>query len=88
MQQLYDTLSQRFSLGEFTRQRADLAFITVEAVRLHALLRHLRDQEGFTHLVLLTAVGLAGRRAISAHLPAEQSQQVSGFGLAGIDCPR
>lgn len=56
MQQLYDTLSQRFPLGEFTRQRADLAFITVEAVRLHALLRHLRDQEGFTHLVLLTAV--------------------------------
>ena len=56
MQQLYDTLTQRFSLGEFTRQRADLSFITVEAVRLHALLRHLRDQEGFTHLVLLTAV--------------------------------
>lgn len=56
MQALYDTLKPRFLLGEFTRQRDDLAFITVEAVRLHALLRHLRDQEGFTHLVLLTAV--------------------------------
>ena len=56
MQALYDTLKQRFPLGELTVQRDNLAFITVEAVRLYPLLRHLRDHEGFSHLVLLTAV--------------------------------
>ena len=56
MQALYDTLKQRFPLGELTVQRDDLAFITVEAVRLYPLLRYLRDHEGFSHLVLLTAV--------------------------------
>ncbi|EIJ33204.1 NADH dehydrogenase (ubiquinone) 30 kDa subunit [Thiothrix nivea DSM 5205] len=56
MQALYDTLKQRFPLGELTVQRGNLAFITVEAVRLYPLLRYLRDHEGFSHLVLLTAV--------------------------------
>lgn len=56
MQALYDTLKQRFPLGELTVQRDNLAFITVEAVRLYPLLRYLRDHEGFGHLVLLTAV--------------------------------
>ncbi|WP_424565632.1 NADH-quinone oxidoreductase subunit C [Thiothrix litoralis] len=56
MQALYDTLKQRFPLGEFTAQRDNLAFITLEAVRLYPLLRYLRDHEGFSHLVLLTAV--------------------------------
>ena len=37
-------------------QRHDLAFITVPQDQLHSLLRHLRDREGYTHLVLLTAV--------------------------------
>lgn len=56
MQALYDTLKQRFVLGEFTQQRDDLAFLSVDAIRLYAVLRYLRDHEGFTHLVLLTAV--------------------------------
>jgi NADH-quinone oxidoreductase subunit C len=56
MQALYDTLKQRFPLGEFTPQRDDLGFITLAADQLPTLLRHLRDREGFTHLVLLTAV--------------------------------
>ncbi|MEB4591715.1 NADH-quinone oxidoreductase subunit C [Candidatus Thiothrix sp. Deng01] len=56
MQALYDTLKQRFALGEFTQQRDDLAFLSVDAIRLYAVLRYLRDHEGFTHLVLLTAV--------------------------------
>ncbi|PHS79651.1 MAG: NADH-quinone oxidoreductase subunit C [Rhodospirillaceae bacterium] len=56
MLELYDTLKERFKLGELKQQRDDLAFVTVEADRLHELLSHLRDVEGYTHLVLLTAV--------------------------------
>jgi len=56
MQTLYDNLKQQFQLGEFTGQRPDLAFVTVTREHLRALLQHLRDREGFTHLVLLTAV--------------------------------
>ena len=56
MQELYAQLHQRFTLGELTMQRPDLAFVTVERGQLRALLQHLRDAEGFTHLVLLTAV--------------------------------
>lgn len=56
MRALYTDLSQRFELGELTVQRENLAFITVQRQHLRALLVHLRDREGFTHLVLLTAV--------------------------------
>ncbi|MCB1773529.1 MAG: NADH-quinone oxidoreductase subunit C [Gammaproteobacteria bacterium] len=56
MQSLYDRLKDRFNLGEFTGRRADLAFVTVSREQLRPLLLHLRDLEGFTHLVLLTAV--------------------------------
>lgn len=56
MRDLYLLLRERFSLGELTEQRPDLAFITVEREQLRSLLLHLRDREGFTHLVLLTAV--------------------------------
>ena len=56
MQELYAKLSTQFELGELTGQRPDLAFITVPSEQLRALLLHLRDREGFTHLVLLTAV--------------------------------
>ena len=56
MKNLYARMKQHFPLGEFHEQRPDLAFVTVERVRLRPLLRFLRDAEGFTHLVLLTAV--------------------------------
>ena len=56
MRELYERLKQRFPLGELTEQRPDLAFITVDRTQLRPLLLHLRDCEGFTHLVLLTAV--------------------------------
>ncbi|MBF0246750.1 MAG: NADH-quinone oxidoreductase subunit C [Alphaproteobacteria bacterium] len=56
MQDLQTRLAQHTDLGEWTQQRADLAFVTVAREHLHGLLRHLRDHEGFTHLVLLTAV--------------------------------
>ena len=56
MRELYTKLNERFPLGELTEQRDDLAFITVPRELLRSLLQHLRDREGFSHLVLLTAV--------------------------------
>lgn len=56
MQALYASLKERFDVGELTEQRPDLAFITVPRAQLRPVLLHLRAQEGFTHLVLLTAV--------------------------------
>jgi len=56
MQTLISQLQTRFHLGEFTEQRDNLAFVTVSREQLRPLLLHLRDLEGFTHLVLLTAV--------------------------------
>jgi NADH-quinone oxidoreductase subunit C len=56
MRDLYERLNRSFPLGELTEQRPDLAFVTVPKEQLRSLLLHLRDQEGFTHLVLLTAV--------------------------------
>jgi NADH-quinone oxidoreductase subunit C len=56
MQSLYDNLKSQFSLGAFNPQRPDLAFVSVSREQLRPLLQHLRDKEGFTHLVLLTAV--------------------------------
>lgn len=56
MRELYTKLKESFPLGELTGQRPDLAFITVPREQLRPLLLHLRDREGFSHLVLLTAV--------------------------------
>lgn len=56
MRELYTQLNERFPLGELTEQRTDLAFITVTREQLRPLLLHLHDLEGFSHLVLLTAV--------------------------------
>lgn len=56
MKALYQSLKERFTPGELTEQRDGLAFLTVEQDQLRPMLGHLRDSEGFTHLVLLTAV--------------------------------
>ncbi|MCE1235480.1 MAG: NADH-quinone oxidoreductase subunit C [Hyphomicrobiales bacterium] len=56
MRTLLENLKERFPLGPITEQRPDLVFVTVERSGLRPLLAHLRDREGFTHLVLLTAV--------------------------------
>jgi len=56
MRALHDKLKEHFRLGELTERRPNLAFVTVERDRLRPLLEQLRDHEGFTHLVLLTAV--------------------------------
>jgi len=56
MRALYDRLKALTPLGELTQQRPNLAFATLPAEFLRPALLHLRDLEGFTHLVLLTAV--------------------------------
>lgn len=56
MDDILGRLVSRFPGSEVTRQRADLAFVTVGAESLREAAIHLRDREGFTHLVLLTAV--------------------------------
>jgi len=56
MQSLFDNLKSLFALTAFEQQRPDLGFLTVSREQLRPLLLHLRDREGFTHLVLLTAV--------------------------------
>ncbi len=56
MKALHARLEALFPLGGLTEQRHDLAFVTVPAAHLRPAIRHLRDEEGFTHLVLLTAV--------------------------------
>lgn len=56
MKALYDRLKTLYPLGELTEQRKDLVFVTVSAEHLRDTILHLRDKEGFTHLVLLTAV--------------------------------
>ncbi len=56
MRELHTSLKQLFPIGELTEQRPNLGFVTVPREHLRALLLHLRDREGFTHLILLTAV--------------------------------
>ncbi len=56
LRDLYKRLREQHPLGELTEQRTDLGFVTVTKERLRPLLQQLRDGEGFTHLVLLTAV--------------------------------
>jgi NADH-quinone oxidoreductase subunit C len=56
MKELYARLKALYPLGELTEQRPDLAFVTVPAEYLRDTILHLRDKEGFVHLVLLTAV--------------------------------
>ena len=56
MQELHSKLSKLFPLGELDERRDDLAFVSIPAEHLRSLLLQLRDQEGFVHLVLLTAV--------------------------------
>lgn len=57
MRELIERLTSRHKLGAPIFQRPDLTFVDLtDNDRLRALLVELRDIEGFTHLVLLTAV--------------------------------
>ena len=56
MQALIERLQKRYRIEMPEFRRANLAFVTVPRDELRAILTELRDVEGFTHLVLLTAV--------------------------------
>ena len=57
MKDLIERLTKRYKLGAPTFQRAGLTFVDLrDNDQLRAALLELRDREGFTHLVLLTAV--------------------------------
>jgi NADH-quinone oxidoreductase subunit C len=56
MQAIYKRLKQQFKLTQVKEQKPDLMFMTATRKQLRPLLHNLRDKEGFTHLVLLTAV--------------------------------
>ncbi len=56
MRALYDRLKALYPLGELTEKRPSLAFVALPAAYLRPALLHLRDLEGYSHLVLLTAV--------------------------------
>lgn len=56
MRNIHALLKQRHNLGQFEPQGDRLAFVTVPRDNLRGVLTELRDTQGFTHLVLLTAV--------------------------------
>ena len=56
MRELHTKLKNLFPVGELSCQRDNLAFVTVPQEHLRSVLLHLRDLEGYTHLILLTAV--------------------------------
>jgi len=56
MKGIVERLKRTVPVTRETFQRDDLAFITTDSDHCVSAVTHLRDQEGFTHLVLLTAV--------------------------------
>ncbi|SOC14602.1 NADH:ubiquinone oxidoreductase subunit C [Rhodobacter sp. JA431] len=56
MRDLHALLTPRHALGPLELRRETLAFVTLPAPNLRGFLTELRDTQGFSHLVLLTAV--------------------------------
>lgn len=56
LQALHARLLGQFPLEGLHEQKPGLGFVTIGPELLPSLLRHLRDREGFSHLVLMTAV--------------------------------
>jgi len=56
MNTLIDKLNKQFPLKNFVQQRENLGFITIPKENAVAFITHIQKFEGFTHLVLLTAV--------------------------------
>jgi len=56
MKQLFERLQPLFAVTDFKQQRNDLAFLRIPKDYAELLIRHLRDHEGFSHLVFFTAV--------------------------------
>ncbi|MBB6482714.1 NADH-quinone oxidoreductase subunit C [Spirochaeta isovalerica] len=56
MKDIVERIKVKFPVAAVTFQRKDLTFITVEKKHGVEAVTYLRDVEGFTHLVILTAV--------------------------------
>lgn len=56
MKELYERLQRLFSVCDYKEQRHDLAYLSIPKSHAEMLIRHLRDHEGFSHLVFFTAV--------------------------------
>ncbi|RKY57935.1 MAG: NADH-quinone oxidoreductase subunit C [Candidatus Neomarinimicrobiota bacterium] len=56
MKNLIERLKKQFKISEVVFQRDNEIFLTVEKMDAVSMITQLRDLEGFTHLVLLTAV--------------------------------
>ena len=56
MKQLFERLQPLFAVTDFKEQRDNLCFLRTPKDRAEMLIRHLRDHEGFSHLVFFTAV--------------------------------
>ncbi|MBN2280327.1 MAG: NADH-quinone oxidoreductase subunit C [Candidatus Marinimicrobia bacterium] len=56
MKELIARLKKQFKITDEVYQKPDQTYITVPQEQAVALVTHLRDYEGFNHLVLLTAV--------------------------------
>ena len=56
MESILNNIKTRFHISKTQKQKSNLTFLTVEQDQLVSLLTHLRDQEGFSHFVMLTAV--------------------------------
>jgi NADH-quinone oxidoreductase subunit C len=52
----FENIKQLFQIEQIVQQRKDLLLITAPKEHIVTLVTHLRDAEGFKHLVLLTAV--------------------------------
>jgi len=56
MKEIVKKLQTMFNISDVTRQRENLAFVFVEKEMATLVITHLKDYEGYKHLVLLTAV--------------------------------
>jgi len=56
MKDLVKKLKKQFKLTKVVYQKPDQTYLTVSKEQAVAFINHLRDFEGFTHLVILTAV--------------------------------
>jgi NADH-quinone oxidoreductase subunit C len=56
MQQIINKLETIFEISDVVKQRKNLNFITCKKEQAISVITHLKDIEGFSHLVLLTAV--------------------------------
>jgi NADH-quinone oxidoreductase subunit C len=56
MQAIIQNIQTHFNITEIKKQRKNLFFLSIQKEQVISVMAYLRDQEGFSHFVLLTAV--------------------------------